>query len=193
MIILTLNTTEFSEVCHELATKCKETVAHPDLIVGIRNGGFFVAESMSRDFPGVPLEGVILQRKSTKRKGKWMKTIVGKLPKFVNNFLRLFEHSIIADIHRKFGYRPIIRRLAVPDDIIRRMEDKKDGTILVVDDAVDTGATMAGVVESLQNVFPDARIVTAVITITVTHPIFIPDFYMFNKVLIRFPWSIDAN
>lgn len=65
--------------------------------------------------------------------------------------------------------------------------------ILVVDDAVDSGATLLGVVNAAKAAVPLADVRSAVITQTTTAPMTAPDYTLYNdKTLIRFPWSLDA-
>ncbi|MBC7799187.1 MAG: hypothetical protein H7Z10_01075, partial [Gemmatimonadaceae bacterium] len=65
--------------------------------------------------------------------------------------------------------------------------------VLIVDDAVDSGATLAAVLAEVRRLAPPgARIETAAITVTTAAPIATPDHALFNRQLCRFPWSMDA-
>ena len=68
----------------------------------------------------------------------------------------------------------------------------KGRKVLIVDDAVDSGATMLAVAEALREANPEAEIRTAAITVTTPKPLITPDYSMY-KDLIRFPWSMDAK
>jgi hypoxanthine phosphoribosyltransferase len=64
--------------------------------------------------------------------------------------------------------------------------------VLVVDDAIDSGATMATVVEQLRDAVGDGgEVRTAVLTITTRTAVFQPDFTLYRQTLCRFPWSHD--
>ena len=65
--------------------------------------------------------------------------------------------------------------------------------LLVVDDAVDSGVTLATVIDLLRNTCPDrTEIRSAVITVTLEEPRAEPDYALYRGVLCRFPWSFDA-
>lgn len=63
--------------------------------------------------------------------------------------------------------------------------------ILIVDDAVDSGESMKKVVETVRGLNPRASVRTAAITLTTPAPAVSPDYYLYNQVLVRFPWSKD--
>lgn len=71
------------------------------------------------------------------------------------------------------------------------MQDAQN--ILIVDDAVDSGATLLAVVEAVRIDMPGAEVRSAVITQTTPSPVITPDYTLYNnRTLIRFPWSMDA-
>ena len=63
--------------------------------------------------------------------------------------------------------------------------------ILIVDDAIDSGMTMSVVQQAILLFDSSATVKTAVIVKTLKYQFFKPDFFLFNEVLIRFPWSKD--
>jgi hypoxanthine phosphoribosyltransferase len=66
--------------------------------------------------------------------------------------------------------------------------------VLVVDDAVDSGVTLATVLRVLRENSPsDTQFRSAVITVTLAQPLAEPDFVLYRGVLCRFPWSFDAT
>lgn len=72
--------------------------------------------------------------------------------------------------------------------------DEEVKCVLIVDDAVDSGATLKAVVDKFKTVFPDKEIKTAAITVTGKKVMYYPDFCVYNNgTLIRTPWSIDMN
>jgi hypoxanthine phosphoribosyltransferase len=65
--------------------------------------------------------------------------------------------------------------------------------VLVVDDAVDSGVTLATVLRLLRETSPaDTELRSAVVTVTLAQPLAEPDFVLYRGVLCRFPWSFDA-
>jgi hypoxanthine phosphoribosyltransferase len=66
--------------------------------------------------------------------------------------------------------------------------------ILVADDAVDSGITLATVLRLLREIAPArSEVRSAAITQTLEHPTVQPDYVLFHRVLCRFPWSFDAT
>lgn len=64
--------------------------------------------------------------------------------------------------------------------------------ILVVDDAVDSGATARGILDAIHRLPGQRLTALAVITVTTPHPVVKVDFALYtNRTLIRFPWSKD--
>ena len=72
-----------------------------------------------------------------------------------------------------------------------RVLEKNVKSILIIDDAIDTGRSMFVVKNNLKTLFPNAQIKTAVISWTLENSIEKPDYYIFKNVLVRFPWSKD--
>lgn len=65
--------------------------------------------------------------------------------------------------------------------------------VMVVDDAVDSGITLAAVLRTLRACCPPAtELRTAAITVTRPDPVVKPDYALYRGVLCRFPWSFDA-
>jgi hypoxanthine phosphoribosyltransferase len=65
--------------------------------------------------------------------------------------------------------------------------------VLVTDDAVDSGATLATVLRHIHAVCPPGvEVRSAVITQTLEQPMIKPNYALFHNVLCRFPWSFDA-
>jgi hypoxanthine phosphoribosyltransferase len=66
--------------------------------------------------------------------------------------------------------------------------------VLVVDDAVDSGATLIAVLDAVYKAAGSSKVRSAAITVTTENPMVMPDYYLYHdETLIRFPWSIDAN
>jgi hypoxanthine phosphoribosyltransferase len=66
--------------------------------------------------------------------------------------------------------------------------------VMVVDDAVDSGVTLAAVLRTLrESCPPGTELRTAAITVTRPSPAVEPDYALWRGVLCRFPWSFDAT
>jgi hypoxanthine phosphoribosyltransferase len=66
--------------------------------------------------------------------------------------------------------------------------------VLIVDDSVDTGATMLHVMDTLRRqAGVPVTLATAAITVTTERPLVAPDYVLLRQQLCRFPWSLDAG
>lgn len=182
MKVITLHPADFEAHCRRLQTLVEAEYA-PDLVVGIASGGLKVSALM---FPGVPHVEVSCRRPSTESKSRreGLFAMVRRLPLWVRDTLRRYE----------------ARRLATADADGGRTAGVMPGAsgsvsgashILVVDDAVDSGATLSAVLNALHDINPAAHLRAAAITVTTPAPLAYPDFCIYKNVLIRFPWSMD--
>lgn len=180
--VITLDNTRFSDSCRELGAKIASSGFSPDIVVGIRTGGEYVARIVSSLLPGEPrVVSVDMQRPSTPAK-KRLARIIRMLPRPLTDFLRIIESKFLA------SRPPAVRHLATLPQLLN---PAPGSDILVCDDAIDGGATMEAVVRKIREANPQARIRTASLTVTTAHPIITPDYSLFTD-LLRFPWSMDA-
>ncbi|SMC44196.1 phosphoribosyltransferase family protein [Moheibacter sediminis] len=167
------------------------------LVLGIADGGIPVAEIVYQFFKNktqneINLDFIKVQRPSTKQKKanpiteKSLKFVFSILPKFVLDYLRIFEH-------KKFSKRSqsdLEREIKLNSKINFSLYN----LILVVDDAVDSGASMKTVVDFVKEKTENSVVVKAVsVVLTQQNPIFLPDYFWLRDVLIRFPWSLDGR
>lgn len=190
MRVVTLSESRLRDACLNLADSCRMEGVNPDCIVGIRTGGWIVAQEMAPRFPDAVLLPVSLQRPSTAKKKGTVKAVVRVLPRFIQNWLRIIEARVLSILDD--GKIPD-DSFSLPEEVTLRLTADRPGTILIVDDAIDTGKTMWKVAVAIRNAVPSAVVRTAVITVTTGSPLIAPDFTLYNdRTLIRFPWAIDA-
>jgi len=164
----------------------------PTHIVAIATGGVFVAQPIVEQVgaDAIYIE-VSVQRPSTAGKSKLnIKRFLKSLPYVVTDQLRRAEAlwlSLRSEREKGSGELPESCR-ATLDAIARKPETR----VLVIDDAVDSGRTLASVLGALRPV-PEAggEVRSAVLTVTRKKPQVWPDFSLFDRVLCRFPWSYD--
>lgn len=188
MEVKTLNQKDFSIKCAELISKLD---FKPDLIIGILNGGGYVMDEIKNQnqFKKVHFELVTLQRNQKFKSTSIFKNLLKLLPYSVLNKLRVYESEKAKksikeiDIHQISNFKIDLNFLSTIK--------KPDGTILIVDDAIDTGKTMCIVKNNLIKQFPKAQIKTAVVSWTIEASIIKPDYFVFKNSLVRFPWSKD--
>jgi hypoxanthine phosphoribosyltransferase len=193
--LVTLQGARFAAACADLMRLVEKDYA-PTLLIGIRTGGLIVAEAMgeaaARPVPILPLT---CRRTTTDAKSRLplLRTLLGNLPRPVVDMLRRMEHRVLTS-----GVPPHERRREV-DQMELAAITRKLGTldaasrVLVVDDAVDSGATLATVLRLLTGVFAaSGEVRSAAITQTLEDPVIRPDYLLFRRTLCRFPWSFDA-
>lgn len=191
-MVLTLTPTLLEEHCQRLASRIQAAGFEPMLLIGIKQGGAEVARLMKSSFPDSHYCEVRITRPSTKQKGQgWMHRLLQKLPLVLCDLLRTLESRF--NEWRSQGQQPIrIGQIALPADISLALSEAKSAHVLLIDDAIDTGATILQAQKQLQAQFPNLDIRVAVITVTTRKPVCEADFYLYhNRTLCRFPWSND--
>lgn len=180
MKVITLHKPDFENHCQALFSMID---FKPDLVVGIKNGGSYVLDEYKKIADiNVAYREVELQRPSTRKfKSQKLKAILKYTPYSILNGLRRQEYK------KLIGYKPIVEKV----EISEYFSDLSASSILVLDDALDTGSTMISVINALKKKFPETTIKSAVIVWTNLATDFSPDYYYLTNVLVRFPWSLD--
>lgn len=185
MKVISLDSNRLAALCSELLEKAATDNFRPDLILGIRTGGAELGRVIHSvtPYPCSCLECSTL-RPATARKKRMPAALFRHLPIFLLDWMRILEAKL------SFSYKSRIKieSVCLPDNL---NSYKK---ILIVDDAVDSGATLHTVIEAVKHAAPDAEICSAAITVTSENPVKMPDYFIFhNSTLIRFSWSMDAK
>lgn len=168
----------------------------PNIVIGVRTGGYYFADLMME---ALPVEAILLpitcRRPSTAKKQRFgmVKGALMALPHPVTDCLRVIEHKMLTEMREA---RPLTDYTADSDEMaqIEHLVTLRgaESRILVVDDAVDSGATLQAVCATLQSLLPqDALLKTAALTVTTSEPLIEPDYRLYRHVLCRFPWSLD--
>ena len=201
--VQTVGHEQFREGCGRLWDVAQQAF-RPELVVGIRSGGWRVAEEMKltrapRDVVFVPLT---CRRPTSDVKGKsrTFKLILKILPYFVLDGLRLVEYYALtlprcrAVIKHGAG-EPRVPDAAEVDAVRSAAAGLRPGArVLVVDDSLDSGATLASVITTLRSVLPpDVAVRTAAFTVLGPAPIVDADFFLYRRINCRFPWSYDFH
>lgn len=191
----TLQQPAFEAACASLMRLVAADYA-ADVIVGIRTGGLVVAEAMAkscvRPLPVLPLT---CRRASTaaKTRVKLVRTAVARLPLPVADALRRLEHRWITSRRVQQDRPQTVDSLEAEKISAWLSSAPKPCRVLVADDAVDSGMTLAAVLQVLHEIDTDGIDVrSAAITQTLPHPKVKPDYVLFHGTLCRFPWSLDA-
>ena len=185
----------FDEACAALMQLVMQD-EEPELLIGIRTGGLYVAESMAKAVGfSLPVLSLTCRRNSTAAKSRLgpVKKLIARLPRFLVDRLRIIEHKMMTKKPSRSRFDNFTfdqSELAILDDWLR--EAGPNPSIVVVDDAVDTGATLALVLDAVAHRAPGAIIRSAVITVTTDRPWATPRYTLYRRQLCRFPWSLDA-
>ena len=192
MSVVTFTPALLAEACSQLSCRVKAGGFTPSLLIGIQHGGAEVARRMRNDFPEAAYCEVRLSRPGTRQKSQGLAhRLLKHLPLWICNTLRIVESRV--NEWRSKGKDPVrIGTIRLPQDITSTLSNPSNPSILLIDDAIDTGATIQQARLQLLKQFPDITIRVAVITVTIPHPLCDADFCLYhNRTLCRFPWSND--
>lgn len=213
MSVLTLGPEAFAEACGRLRGEVEASGFRPDLVVGIARGGVFV---MDAAYPpgedGVRRMVVRRQRPSTGRKSG-LRNMLRRLPRWLADIMRIAEALLLELKSRRksrgldeSGESEKLELLESAEKSEAGNPSEKPGLlgqlgglesidrVLILDDAVDSGETVAVVAGAIKRNRPNAEVRVAVITQTRPHPLIRPDYALWrNRTLVRFPWSLDYH
>lgn len=197
MKVTTLINEDFLNTCLELSKKISSDF-QPDLIIGVLTGGGYVGKEIYNYLKSIQNQKICyieikVQRKGTSKKGKgFFKLILKYSPIFLLNWMRIIE-SIILERKSKKKNPKREGKIILPSTIDSFLR-QGNRNILLVDDAIDSGATLNLIKEHIHKNYPNSNIKIAVITVTTKTPIINADYYIYNnRTLIRFPWSNDIK
>jgi len=169
---------ELPALAHELAGRVRAGQFQPDLIVYVETGGRLLAWELCRE---LGLKAIAVE---AARPGRGIKQffapLAAALPHWASGALRRAEE--------RFGvHRATPRRVALPPNLTLAGQ-----SVLLVDDAADTGRTIIAVRAALLgHNHPPAQVRTAALGATTPAAWPEVDFYLFDHNR-RLPWSSDS-
>lgn len=171
----------FKQTCLDLRRKVEASGFQPDAVIAIPRAGLWIQDTAWSDYNKYPVE---LIRPSKGKIKKIVSAVIKRLPLSLRDRIRIWEA------------RKLVKRkdhMTTTGIVLPKLPDNV-GKILVIDDAVDSGATLKAIVEKINAEYPNADIRSAVITVTYPLAIYKPDYCIYNNsTLIRTPWSIDMR
>ncbi len=196
MRVITLRQKEFEQACFRLA-KDVALQYSPDVIIGILTGGAYLGRiiyDVLNDDGEKKYVEVAAHRPGHRVRGSgFVKSLFSVLPQCALDGMRILESKILE--WRSRGKTPGQRQVKV--EMPTGVQKKLLGggcRVLIVDDAIDSGATMASVKDYIEREYPGNPVKTAVITVTTASPAVEADFSLYrDRVLVRFPWSNDMK
>lgn len=165
-------------LAHELATQVRRANFQPQVIVYIETGARLIAWELCREF------GIAAIAVRARRRGQGLKQrlapIVARLPRGITSALRRLEER--TGVHQRGGR-------AVEFPAAGNFAGK---TILLVDDAADTGRTLTAVRDELiRRGAEPSRLRSAVLAATTPAARGLVDYHVTEKNSC-FPWSADS-
>lgn len=195
MKIIDLNNANLAAACQKLAFAVK-TPEDLSAVVGIRSGGAYIGRRVHAAYIEQGLQPVYheltCRRPSTKtKKASKLDAILPRMPRWLVNFLRQAEaHLVTLKLNRR-DQAP--REVELHGELFVFLEGLDGGRVLLVDDALDSGASMKAVTERLAIINPAVKYEVAVLTVTQRNPVYRPDYSLYQQTLIRFPWAMDSR
>ncbi len=194
MEVITLSPETLIEKSKELAKAVIESQWTPELVIGIKTGGLYVAEPLVEELYAknikVEYTTISLSRPSTQKKREFnIGKILKKMPYFTLNILRNLEVFIIEQTKNKKYDSKKENDIPKHEQLIDQI--KKTERILLVDDAIDTGSTVLAIKNFIHTIDANIEVKIAVLTTTHKEPYIKADFSLFKRVLLRCPWSED--
>lgn len=194
MKVKTLLGNDFSNACVTLSEKVANDFS-PNIIIGVLTGGGHVGQKMYAQFNSEKCiyTEIKIQRESSKNKENGLfHKLLQTLPLFLLNWLRMLE-MLYEDYMAKKKNPKREGRIEFDQEIINLLKSGEQ-KVLIVDDAIDTGATLNLLKEHINEHYPKCEVKLAVITVTSNHPIVDADYCLYHdRTLVRFPWSNDVK
>ncbi len=195
MQVKTLIGQDFVNACLEIASKVSSDYS-PDLVVGVLTGGGYVGRKVFDALPnnaGIKYVETKIQRESTvKKENPLVKFVLKHSPYFLLNWMRMIESNILEKKSKKENPKRVgkIELDADTDSLLKKGNVK----VLLVDDAIDTGATLKLLYDYIVEKYSNVEVRIAVVTVTMGEPLIDADYSIFhNRTLVRFPWSNDVK
>ncbi|WAB92592.1 phosphoribosyltransferase [Pseudomonas citronellolis] len=184
------NQIDFQKECGKLRDLVEENIV-PDFIVGIATGGEYVTKAMNFR-PEAKISIIMRQRRSTKTKSSLgLKNILPLLPTSIKNILRKLEVLIREVYFIHFSSKTEEREVIFISGHPLNLND--DSIVLIIDDAIDTGATFIDAYNYVRKINKKTKIYSAALSRTFKKPAFEADYILHDRTLIRGPWALDAT
>lgn len=195
MQVVTLNEEALSKASRDLWSSVERSGFRPTHVVGIVTGGAVVVDRMRAALPrDVRTVEVSMARPGTEMKRRSATSrLLARLPYAVTDRLRVLEAAVLARRNGEDGPQHATGLSPEDTEKLGRIAGSPDARVLVVDDAVDSGRTLAAVAGRLRDRAGADRVKTAVIVQTQRDVALAPDYRLFDGVLCRFPWSNDYH
>lgn len=191
MKVIDLSYSGLEDVCKGMAENImSDSEFQFDIAIGIASGGIPVAKLLTKYLNNIPVVHVRASRTTTSMKSaSVIKQLILRLPRPVLNLLRVIEHFV-----QVRNPSAVDRNISVEADTLKVISSQSVQNILIVDDAVDSGRSLAQVVNFIRKHNQNCHIATCAVVVTsLARTAHKPDYFKYSDVLIRFPWAADAK
>lgn len=192
--VITISDQDVPKLAQQLLDRMATDGFVPDAILGIASAGALVVDSLP-DTLGIPRFACTMQRPSTptKQRAGLALRILRMMPYRATSILRFIQASAR---ERKKSVVPAPSQRLVRDIEIVSAAAQTQGfrRVAVIDDAVDSGVTLACVMAALKQRLPaEVTVRSGAITRTrsLAKTIAQPDYFIYENTECRFPWSPD--
>lgn len=182
MELVTLEEQHFKTACQKLAEKVQHMQFRPDVIIGIRSAGVYVADEVAKSYPQAKVYYIKpLDNKPSSR--KLFNVLFRITPEWLLKKLRELKET-----GRSTKKHTLSRKFEIPAEV----KELGKQHVLLVDDSVDGGSTLGSAAKRLVALNPDITLFTATIAVTRRYAICKPDVSLYRPgTLVRYPWSVD--
>jgi hypoxanthine phosphoribosyltransferase len=173
-------------------------VSHTDqrqkmLVVGIAHGGTYIGQAVQEVLQGYGYDvcyvDILCQRPGSGiKKNRILKKIIRILPAKFTRLIRIGELQMMH--FWCHSAKRNNRRVTVIDRPLFEACLQEVETVVIVDDSIDTGATIRAVHDYITKLFSGNRIILS-LTTTKDNPLVHPHFSVYTKTIVRTPWSLD--
>lgn len=192
--VITISEQDVPVLAQQLLDRMAADAFVPDALLGIAKAGALVVDSLP-ETSGVARFTCTLQRPSTsaKQHAGLALRVLKKLPYRVTSLLRFIQASAL---ERMTSVVPAPSRSLIKDIDVIGAASRAQGfrRIAVIDDAVDSGVTLACVMTALKQRLPaEVTVRSGAITRTRSpeKTIIQPDYFIYENTECCFPWSPD--
>ncbi|MDQ7084908.1 MAG: phosphoribosyltransferase family protein [Sulfurovum sp.] len=194
MKVLTLSQEMLEFHAKELYLAIEKDNFHADIIIGVATGGVYVSRPIHTLLKQSSWQGqyheITLSRASSKVKKTFrLKMLLRYLPYALLNLLRVVESTLFERLKPKI-YSPHKEKQSILSSSLI-VQIKEAQSILLIDDAIDTGATLLAIKNVIQSINVEIQTKIAVLTVTHKAPYIQADYSLFDRVLLRCPWAED--
>lgn len=165
-----------------LALQLSEKIAPPDLVVFVATGAFSLGQALARLY-NVPVCEIKAARSGNSIKSM-LTPLLKLLPKGLKLWLRKKEQN--SGFHSNNSAREVQFNPPVLEREIK--------SILLVDDAVDTGYTILACKNELKKRYPQASVEVAALTVfDMSKQLVQVEYCLYENVILMGPWSNDSK